>query len=285
MEQSTSITPTARWFYAFEDGWQAFNDEDDGKLEQRWKTLREQGKLKSRQNDGQGDVRDDEQGEGKEEEKRSALSWPPSGVDSIRSALFGTDKSGEEAKKSIENAREKAKPKEAGTQKKGDDGRKIAGFHLDPDESAEERATKVEVMEDHLFDVDLESMEVSETRMAKGTSVLTARPHSFFPYSGKVSCSESCAPIGFTCQAMAALPPSRTMKDCHPIWITHTTPLNLGTRLRKQRGRTTTERLLMERSKMPKQLRPMILARYPACPTMVGYALKVLGRGEYLREI
>lgn len=161
---------TTRWFYAFEDGWQAFNDHDDERLENRWQELEEEGffekvRLKQRQKakeeeDRKKDEQKQSEKERQEEEECANKSksgksnaWPPSGVDQIRAALFGFNTSNAKANK-------EAKTKKEAGEVRNDEGQKIVTHHLDPDEPEETRKKFVAVMEDKLFDADLESMEL-----------------------------------------------------------------------------------------------------------------------------
>ncbi|MCO5573431.1 hypothetical protein L7F22_027202 [Adiantum nelumboides] len=177
---------STRWFYAFEDGWQAFNDEDDGKLEERWQTLDKEGffeKVKEKEEKAAKEEKKKEEEDKKEQDsnndnelqtdqQQKSNSWPPSGVDQIRAALFGS---------SILNGKadKEAKSKKQAEELRNDEGQKIVAHQLDPDEPKEKRRKFVEVMEDKLFDVNLESMELFPV-FWKGVLLRVVRAHWFY---------------------------------------------------------------------------------------------------------
>lgn len=173
---------STRWFYAFEDGWQAFNDDDDGRLEERWQTLEKEGffqKVKAKKEKAKEEEEKEKERDEKEQDdeptsdqQQKGNAWPPSGVDQIRAALFGSSILSGKAEK------EQKSKKQAG-ELRNDEGQKIVSHHLDPDEPKEKRRKFVEVMEDHLFDVDLESMELFPV-FWKGVLLRVVRAHWFY---------------------------------------------------------------------------------------------------------
>ncbi|UZJ52696.1 hypothetical protein CBS101457_002016 [Exobasidium rhododendri] len=145
------LDQTGKWFYAVEEAWQAFTDEDDEALEAKWRSLVEDGSL-AKSFEEQKSLNDDKQEQERKEESNAdnstvAAPAPSSGADEIMNRFYTVlEKSkiitGEEQKD--EKKREKV----------------IVDERLDPDATDENRKFRVEVMEDHLFDVDLEKMNI-----------------------------------------------------------------------------------------------------------------------------
>ncbi|KAJ1028162.1 hypothetical protein NDA13_003608 [Ustilago tritici] len=178
--------------YARGDTWATFQPHDDEKLEKRWQQLGGEGW--ARQSCKQQDQGKDEQ----EQSTTSSPRAPPSGVDAIQSALHGsTDvakRAKDKAKSAINSAASQSSRSEQtlssspwlsglrnympfagqerskddrdsqaesnnqGDKQKKDSDKVQVNYILDPDEPETGRKAKVEVMEDNLFDVDLESM-------------------------------------------------------------------------------------------------------------------------------
>lgn len=140
----------ARWFYAIEDRWQTFSDDDDGALEARWKQLSQEGLLDERRREQKEERmqeqrdRDDDSGI-TSTRKGPLLRAPPSGVDQVR--------------KGVIEALGKAEQEDQEQSEKGE-GKLVVDERLDPDEPEGNRRFKVEVMEDHLFEVDIGNMQL-----------------------------------------------------------------------------------------------------------------------------
>ncbi|SPO25159.1 related to phosphatidic acid-preferring phospholipase A1 [Ustilago trichophora] len=181
--QSSSPPPQrARWMYARGDTWATFQPHDNDKLEHKWNQLG--GEKWARQ------TKQDQQRLGDDEKQQATTSTPrapPSGVDAIQSALDGfinptqKSKSNDSANKpssgsswlsglrsylpfakhasnnddSAESDKHNGQDRDSN---KSDSDKIQVNYILDPDQPESERAAKVEVMEDNLFDVDLESM-------------------------------------------------------------------------------------------------------------------------------
>lgn len=138
----------ARWFFALDDGWQTFSEEDDATLEEQWA------------------ARDDswaqEREKWVEEEKAKDAAAPPTGVDAVKNAIVTfvntqEEKSSGRAKDNDGNEEDSAA--------KNEESRKLVNEHLDPDGDASQRKYRVAVMEDKLFDVDLVRMHVSHRNL------------------------------------------------------------------------------------------------------------------------
>ncbi|SYW84328.1 related to phosphatidic acid-preferring phospholipase A1 [Ustilago bromivora] len=192
-QERTSPPPQrARWMYARGDTWATFQPHDDEKLEKRWQQLGGEGW--ARQRCKQQDQGKDEQ----EQSTTSSPRAPPSGVDAIQSALHGSTDVAKRAKYKAKSANNpaacqssrseqtpsssswlsglrnympfagqerskddrdsQAKSNNQGDKQKKDSDKVQVNYILDPDEPETGRKAKVEVMEDNLFDVDLESM-------------------------------------------------------------------------------------------------------------------------------
>ena len=142
---------SARWFYAFQGGWQAFSDEDDAALERRWKQLDSDGSLERceeerRKEEEQADDISQNDTDGQEKDGMARVlpsASTPSGVDQLRRGVVGAAGKGDAAK---------------GDGVKAEPGKQVVNEHLDPDEPESNRRMRVEVMEDHLFEVDLAKM-------------------------------------------------------------------------------------------------------------------------------
>lgn len=180
---------STRWFYAFEDGWSSFNDKDDKNLEERWQSLNNDGTLAQIHREAEEEQKrkaevqekeDQAEAERDDAEKKAGIRVPPSGVDTIRSALFGVSKKTE---RTASETQTDSKTNEDGRLIKKkittDDGKVIVTYHLDPDEHEKERKTNVEVMEDNLFDVDLATMELFPV-FWKGVLLKVVRAHWFY---------------------------------------------------------------------------------------------------------
>ncbi len=168
--------------YARGDTWATFQPHDNDKLEERWNKLGGEEWARKRKETEQDQ---DEQQQSVNSKPRA----PPSGVDAIQSALDGftdvakqTERKANETKSSItdnpwvknlrkfvsfsttdssdkdddsksESCQEQDSEKESD---KSQDDKIQVNYILDPDQPEDERAAKVEVMEDNLFDVDLD---------------------------------------------------------------------------------------------------------------------------------
>ncbi|CBQ70982.1 related to phosphatidic acid-preferring phospholipase A1 [Sporisorium reilianum SRZ2] len=175
----------AQWMYARGDTWATFQPRDNDKLEERWNKLGGEEWARSHRSESPGD----------DEKKQTASTSPrapPSGVEAIQSALSGFADSSHPNKQSKSSAKSDHKPakdswfgglrqyipfagKESSSADDNDDSESESAkqdastndsesdkihvnYILDPDEPESERVAKVEVTEDNLFDVDLESM-------------------------------------------------------------------------------------------------------------------------------
>ncbi|KAJ1587553.1 hypothetical protein NDA15_006621 [Ustilago hordei] len=178
--------------YARGDTWATFQPHDDEKLEKRWQQLGGEGW--ARQRCKQQDQGKDEQ----EQSTTSFPRAPPSGVDAIQSALHGSTDVAKRAKDKAKSASNSAASQSSwseqtpscsswlsglrnymsfagqerskhdrdsqaesnnqGDKQKKDSDKVQVNYILDPDQPETGRKAKVEVMEDNLFDVDLESM-------------------------------------------------------------------------------------------------------------------------------
>ncbi|GAK64130.1 uncharacterized protein PAN0_004d2339 [Moesziomyces antarcticus] len=183
-EPSSPPPQRARWMYARGDTWATFQPHDNDKLEKRWHHLGgEQWARTHSKPHGQ-------QTPPPHESHTPPPRAPPSGVDAIQSALDGFSGVAQQTK---QKATEKITPpddswlnklrqyvpygarqpdadddddassdKDDGTNsdsgKSSNPDQVQVNYILDPDEPDSERTAKVEVMEDNLFDVDLESM-------------------------------------------------------------------------------------------------------------------------------
>ncbi|SNX83596.1 related to phosphatidic acid-preferring phospholipase A1 [Melanopsichium pennsylvanicum] len=179
----------ARWMYARGDTWATFQPHDNDKLERKWNELGGDDWARRRNQQAQ-DLCQDE----KRKSTTSKPRAPPSGVDAIQSALDGFTNLSHPSKRDSRSAHgQLSKDSSAGSSwisdlrsymsfakddaadhgsntdsdeqrssnddsKKSDDDSIQVNYILDPDQPQAERAAKVEVMEDNLFDVDLESM-------------------------------------------------------------------------------------------------------------------------------
>ncbi|TKY87747.1 hypothetical protein EX895_003328 [Sporisorium graminicola] len=178
----------AQWMYASGDAWATFQPQDNDKLEERWNKLG--GEEWARSHRSQSPDHDE-----KQQTTSSSPRAPPSGVEAVQSALSDsadpshTDKRSSRSAKShrkpsndswlnglqqyvpfISNVRsdadsddgsqsQSAQPDNSTNETSNSEPDKIhVNYILDPDEPETERVAKVEVMEDNLFDVDLESM-------------------------------------------------------------------------------------------------------------------------------
>lgn len=176
----------ARWLYARGNTWAAFQPRDNDKLEHRWNRLGgEQWARHTSQNRvGQAD---------KKQSTTSSPRAPPSRVDAVQSTLHGpADPANNHAQSQSEASSKKTssdrswftglrqyialgkdessqgdessqfhsdQPNAQGKESNSADADEVqVNYILDPDEPESERAARVEVMEDNLFDVDLESM-------------------------------------------------------------------------------------------------------------------------------
>ncbi len=170
--------------YARGDTWATFQPHDDEKLEQRWNKLGGEKWACSHRRDRPGDDKQQQDG-------TSVARAPPSGVDAIHSALANfSDPPADKKPKSKSASKDRNSSNKSwlgglrhympfgskddtddddddsksnsseqdASEKKSDSDKIQVNFILDPDEAESERVAKVEVMEDNLFDVDLESM-------------------------------------------------------------------------------------------------------------------------------
>jgi len=162
----------ARWLYSSKKTWADFDEVDQEQLEACWRRLggeqwakdvrarleREAAEQKRRERKAQGPKTEaatqrDEGGANADAAEQSA---PPSGVDAVRGALADVAKAGSGAcTPSGGKQSGSVTPSQAGPSKS-----EVVRTVLDPDEPAEQRRAKVPVLEDRLFDVDLETMEV-----------------------------------------------------------------------------------------------------------------------------
>lgn len=175
--------------YARGDSWATFQPHDNDKLEERWNKLGGEEWARSHRLQSPGD---DE----KQQAVSSSPRAPPSGAEAIQSALSGFADSSHIKKQSSDSASSDRKPpmdswfnglrqyipfagkdsssadandaSQSQSAQQDDDSNKDStdsesdkiqvNYILDPDEPESERVAKVQVMEDNLFDVDLESM-------------------------------------------------------------------------------------------------------------------------------
>lgn len=149
----------ARWCYALEEKWQSFSDGDDARLEEKWLALQKSGELSKRREELKQERKrknlDDEasqKAKGEQEKGTMAssdvhdLNGAPSGVDMVRTGLMDAIGKGKISKDEA-NANEEQERRD-----------NIAKEQLDPDQPESERTFRVEVMEDHLFEVDISTM-------------------------------------------------------------------------------------------------------------------------------
>lgn len=140
--------PEPRWLYAFEDSWQTFSDEDDKALEARWIELKRRGLLGGTSHTSSSD---NAQEKGTQSDKKTNVE-ASLGSDSLRDAVSSLKLQSERVGNAVKS----------GTTTPKEEQKIVVDEHLDPDTSEEDRLFRVEVMEDKLFDVDLETMSVSE---------------------------------------------------------------------------------------------------------------------------
>ncbi|KAJ1020115.1 hypothetical protein NDA16_004395 [Ustilago loliicola] len=178
--------------YARGDTWATFQPHDDEKLEKRWQQLGGEQWARSVRDR----VQDEEHKEQQSNTSSPSPRGPPSGVDAIQSALDGFADVANRTKQKAKSSKKGQSSSQAsgswlnglrhyipfaGTQDHQDDGSQTVrqdssdkdskkdsdksksdkvqvNYILDPDEPESQRKAKVEVMEDNLFDVDLESM-------------------------------------------------------------------------------------------------------------------------------
>jgi hypothetical protein len=170
----------ARWLYSSKKTWADFDEVDQEQLEACWRRLggeqwaedvrarleREAAEQKRRERKAQGPKTEaaTQRDEGSADTNSAEQSGPPSGVDAVRGALADVAKAGSGAcTPSGGKQSGSATPSQAGPSKS-----EVVRTVLDPDEPAEQRRAKVPVLEDRLFDVDLETMEVRpRTRCAR----------------------------------------------------------------------------------------------------------------------
>lgn len=157
----------ARWFYAIEDRWQTFSDEDDTKLERRWEKVSADGSLEKKKQE----LKEKEEKEWKEDEVEGQqqdvglkkriplLRAPPSGVDQVRKGVIESMSSSSNNRSKEEKEEEKGEKAESSKSSKKEE-KTIVNEQLDPDEPEENRRFRIEVMEDHLFEVDLGKMQL-----------------------------------------------------------------------------------------------------------------------------
>lgn len=151
----------ARWFYAIEDCWETFNDEDDAELEKRWEQLSANGSLEKKkqelkkEEEEKKSLNKDEVEEKDEGLKKRIplLRAPPSGVDRVRKGVIESMSSSKSSSREQED-----KKTDSGQASKTE--KEIVNEQLDPDEPEENRQFRVEVMEDHLFEVDIGKMQL-----------------------------------------------------------------------------------------------------------------------------
>lgn len=170
---------TARWLYSSNKSWADFDEADQEQLESRWRQLggaqwaedvrarleREAAEQERRESKAQGPKTEAETQQGEEDTDTSSAQHdgPPSGVDAVRSALADAAKAGSGACTPGGDKSGNATPSHPGASKG-----EVVRTVLDPDEPAEERRAKVPVLEDRLFDVDLETMEVRLAHCPRG---------------------------------------------------------------------------------------------------------------------
>lgn len=162
-----------RWFYAREGDWVVFSESDDERLEQRFqeaggeswalKLLKEQ--REKRKEEAQNDERaaSEREAEKREEEEKREVRKEAAlaGADFKNLGWAGTFSSWWSSPASKVPGAAKDKEDAAGKKAKEDDEKKqMVEEILDPDEPDSERKYKVPVLEDKLFDVDLEKMQL-----------------------------------------------------------------------------------------------------------------------------
>ena len=178
----------ARWFFAKGEQWAVFPDQDSKRLEQRWTELG--GDQLERKVDEVFQQVDSSE----KESKPALLRAPPSGADAVQAALAKLL-----AQKHESNSdNQKQQDEQESTKQKGkqptNKGNVKVDRCIDPDLPNEHpsRRSKVAVLEDHLFDADVETMTVYPA-FFKGSLVRILRATYF--YSSLAD--GSYAPIGY----------------------------------------------------------------------------------------
>lgn len=186
--------PQARWLYAVEEEWRPFDDCDNGALESRWSALVRNGKLPERRMAGndtvdkKGDKPEGDEAKGDEEDKsgQSTKGEADDSKDDDKGKPITTavdDLLGEPGKKVSEAINSGDATPMLKDDDNDDEGQgNIINERLDPDASAEEREMRVEVMEDKLYDVDLEMMKLFPV-FWKGVLLPVTRAHWFYSSS------------------------------------------------------------------------------------------------------
>lgn len=176
---STETPPRLRprWLYSSEKSWIDFEDKDQQALEARFQALggvQWHAKVHSRTVDG-----DEEGEEDKEEDARSCSSRVDDdsnndehGLGSVITGLVSSNASDQGGRaaaadlskqaRSISPIRKISRNIDKATESSKKDEPEMVRAVLDPDEPEEKSRTKVPVLEDKLFDVDLEQMAVSQ---------------------------------------------------------------------------------------------------------------------------
>ena len=240
--QSASFAPPpqrAQWMYARGDTWATFQPHDNDKLEQRWNKLGGEAWARSH--------REQQLGDNEKRQTPSSLPRaPPSGVDAIQSAIAGYGKPSHDNEHKDDSAAlerkgsrsswlgglrgfvpfvnkdghsddsndaNQSRSTEHDTSEQESNKSESEKIHvnliLDPDEPESERMAKVEVMEDNLFDVDLECMTLYPV-FWKGVLLKVVRATWF--YSSLTD--GSYAPISWD-DPLSRLRSRRTRKHCH----------------------------------------------------------------------
>lgn len=313
-----------RWFHARGKGWAAFEKKDDEELERVWKALGGQewaegrrvgrerkeeekdGKEASEQAEGEGEGEGNggDEDEQEEEEEPAQLStsssmeavknalgeWLPSSITSRKEGgADGSEEMGEK-EKSEKDGKGKGKGKEGEEEKEKKKKMESRVVHqaLDPDEPPENRRAKVPVLEDRLFEVDLEQMEVSLSycrralAAAADPSAVRRQIASYTPSFGKASSFESYGPPGSTVAVQTARTrPSRTTRDSRAIWMRRMNVSSLGERSIRRAWRNSFGENRGRRSRSGRKRRGRTRMRKwekccPAWTRLVGSSLRMV---------
>lgn len=184
---STSSSPPTlrpRWFYASESsgGWLAFSSKDDEALEKRFQDVGgEEWWLSEEQTEKRAERREERlrhsQVKPKDEQMESGQSDQDETGWLAGVSKWWNSKEGEGSEQSL-SSKVKQAEKDQGRDDESDEPVLVEEI-LDPDESEEERRYKVAVLEDYLFDVDIEVMQLYPA-FFKGVLLKTVRATWFY---------------------------------------------------------------------------------------------------------
>lgn len=176
----------ARWFYARGKGWAIFSDQDDAALEEKWNELGGEAFEDERSKASEDK---DQKTEPEKEKRPGLLRAPPSGVDAVQRALANFLPK-ETPKKPKSDDQENVNDTKSETKKDKVQVNEILDPSVPPSDPS--RRTKVPVLEDKLFDANLETMTMYPV-FFKGSLLQIVRATYF--YSSLTD--GSYAPIGF----------------------------------------------------------------------------------------